>query len=248
MDKLICQGCGYPLRPWLDGFVIDLEHDRFDQLRPELDGVPRLDGRIYCPPDPYAIHHAGHMPARRMPSQPEEPPMNKRPLAADHWRVISYLYQPFETKRLTGATVSSVMRKQVVDLDTIITVIDLGYAEARLAGQPLNADAVKRLALAPRQAASKVRLRITPAGSTRAGTDPLHLTLCTLLICDRSLNFLLQHAPVTFDQLCDMADRGLIETRLTDGGADIAIDDVRECPEIAYARQTSRGRTFVAYF
>ncbi len=63
METISCGSCGYPLRPCADGYAIDLAHDAYDRLRPEMYGVPRLDGVIYCPPDPRALKHAGHRPA-----------------------------------------------------------------------------------------------------------------------------------------------------------------------------------------
>ncbi|GLW32250.1 hypothetical protein [Actinoplanes regularis] len=64
MDDLTCKGCEYPLRPVGEGYVIDLEHDPVDRIRPEAWGLPRLDGVIYCPPNPYAVDNpGGHVPA-----------------------------------------------------------------------------------------------------------------------------------------------------------------------------------------
>jgi hypothetical protein len=63
--QLTCAGCQYPLRPVGDGFVIDLAFDAVDRIRPEMWGLPRLDGVIYCPPNPYALNHTGHVPRER---------------------------------------------------------------------------------------------------------------------------------------------------------------------------------------
>jgi len=245
VQQLVCQGCGYPLRPLADGYVIDLSGDRLDALRPELWGTPRLDGRYWCPPDHYALNPAGHVPVPTSPSGSETSLVSNCQLSAEQWRVISYLYHPDQLSRRTSPSLADVIAKQAVDREDVIEVVERGLVQGRVGGEECTRGPLKRL---PEKA---IRLRMTKAGIYRASHDPQHLVLCALRGYGYSLylDFLMHRLAekVTFGQLCEIADKGLITAHLLGDDIEVPIRSMHDNPRGAVACLTGRGKTFVAY-
>lgn len=173
--------------------------------------------------------------------------MGKRQLTAEQWRVISYLYHPDQLSRRTAPSLAAVIDKQAVTREDVIEVVERGLVQGRVGGEECTRGPLKRL---PEKA---IRLRLTRAGMYHASHDPQHLVLCALRAIGGNgwpLDMLmgrLPGKPISFGELYEMADRGLIATFLIDVDREIRISHVRNCPELAYAQATSRGRTFVAY-
>ncbi|MEV7624260.1 hypothetical protein [Actinoplanes sp. NPDC089786] len=159
--------------------------------------------------------------------------------------MISYLYHPDQLSRRTSPSLATVIQKQDVDRDDVIEVIERGLVQGRVGGEECTRGPLKRL---PEKA---IRLRLTKAGIYRAHTDPQHLVLCALRAYGYSLHldFLMNRltAKVTFGELCEIADRGLISTHLLGDDIEVPIADMRETPSLAVACLTGRGKTFAAY-
>jgi hypothetical protein len=171
-----------------------------------------------------------------------EPLVSKRQLTAEQWRVISYLYHPDQLSKRLSPSLAVVLDKQDVDRDAVIEVVERGLVQARVGGEECTRGPLKRL---PETA---IRLRLTKAGIYHVSHDPQHLVMCALRQSEFNLSGLLHlHKPVTFGELCEMADRNLLDTYLTHTDIEVPIRDVRDSPGLACARLTTRGRTFVAY-
>jgi hypothetical protein len=168
-------------------------------------------------------------------------------LSAEQWRVVSYLYHPDQLSRRTSPSLATVINKQAVERDDVVEVVERGLVQGRVGGEECTRGPLKRL---PEKA---IRLRLTRAGIYRSHHDPQHLVLCAVraLRGDRefTLDDLMQRptVKVTFGELCEIADKGLITTHLIGTDIEVPIADVRDEPHLAYARLMPRGRTFVAY-
>lgn len=172
--------------------------------------------------------------------------MSNCQLSAEQWRVISYLYHPDQLSRRNSPSLADVIAKQAVDREDVVEVVERGLVQGRVAGEECTRGPLKRL---PEKA---IRLRMTKAGIYRASHDPQHLVLCALRAYGHSLalDFLMRRlaAKVTFGELCEVAEKGLISTHLIgDDDIEVPIRDVRETPNLAVACLTGRGKTFVAY-
>jgi hypothetical protein len=166
-------------------------------------------------------------------------------LTAAQWRVISYLYHPDQLSRRTSPTLADVIRKQAVDRADVVEVVERGLVQARVGGEECTRGPLNRL---PEKV---IRLRLTRAGIYRASHDPQHLVLCTLRAGGAErLDFLMRRrraVKVSFGELCDIAERGLIGTYVLGTDIEVPIREMRDCPTHAHALMTGRGRTFVAY-
>ena len=170
--------------------------------------------------------------------------MSNCQLSAAQWRAISYLYHPDQLSRRTSPSMVDVIGKQAVDREDVVEVVERGLVQGRVGGEECTRGPLKRLP------AKAIRLRLTRAGIYRASHDPQHLVLCALrALGAEQLDFLMRRlaAKVTFGELCEIADKGLVDTYLYGPDVEVPIRDVRENPSLAYARMTERGRTFVAY-
>jgi hypothetical protein len=173
--------------------------------------------------------------------------VGKRQLTAEQWRVISYLYHPDQLSRRTAPSLAAVIDKQAVTREDVIEVVERGLVQARVGGEECTRGPLKRLP------EPRIRLRLTRAGIYHAGHDAQHLVLCVLRAAVHADTFTIDalmhrlYKPVSFDELCDMQRRHLLDTFLIGLDTEVPIGQVRGCPEIAYARWTERGRTFVAY-
>lgn len=171
---------------------------------------------------------------------------NRHQLGAEHWRVIGHLYDPAlisPYSRRRDPSVATVCKKQDVTREAVVEVVERGLVHARLNGDEIPLDGVRRL---PEKV---IRLRITKAGMYHASHDPIHLVTCALRdYIELSLATLLRGLvnPVGFGELCELADRHLFDTYLAGTDTEIPIRDMRDMPLSAYARQTARGRTFAA--
>ncbi|WP_250000275.1 hypothetical protein [Actinoplanes sp. M2I2] len=167
-------------------------------------------------------------------------------LAADSWRVIGHLYNPSLTSpysRRRDPSMATVCKKQDAIRESVVNVVDRGFVHARLDGNELPLDGVRRL---PEKA---IRLRITQAGVYHASHDPTHLVMCALRDNAELTLFTLLRGlahPVGFGELCELADRHLFDTYLLGTDTEIPIRQMRDMPSFAYARQTAAGRAYAA--
>lgn len=170
--------------------------------------------------------------------------MSNCKLSAGQWRVISYLHHPDQLGSRTSPTLTAVMTKQAIDRGDVVEVVERGLVQARVGGEECTHAALKRLPEKP------IRLRLTNAGIYRAGHDPQHLVLCALRNhAVAGLNDLMHllAEQVSFGELCEIAEKHLINTYLYGTDVEVPIRDMRDSPDLAHARLTLRGRTFVAY-
>jgi hypothetical protein len=180
--------------------------------------------------------------------QSEEPLVGKtHQLAADSWRVIGHLYNPSLTSpysRRRDPSMATVCKKQDAIRESVIDVVDRGLVHARLDGNEIPLEGVRRL---PEKA---IRLRITKAGMYHASHDPISLVTCALRHVEMTLFTLLRGLanPVGFGELCELADRHLFDTYLIGTDTEIPIRQMRDMLSFAYARQTALGRAYAANF
>jgi hypothetical protein len=168
----------------------------------------------------------------------------KHQLTAPQWRVVSYLYHPDQLAKRVSPSLAEVLHKQHADRDAVVDLVERGLVQARVGGEECTRGPLKRL---PEKA---IRLRLTKAGIYLASHDAMHLVMCAVRPPNSFSLAALMHRlarPVSFDELCDLADRNLMFVSLRDNDIEVPIRDVRECPELAYATQTATGRTFIAY-
>lgn len=173
--------------------------------------------------------------------------MSKRhQLSADSWRVIGHLFDPTLVSpypRRRDPSMATVCKKQDATRESVIDVVDRGLVHARLDGNEIPLEGVRRL---PEKA---IRLRITKAGMYHASHDPTHLVMCALrTYADLTLYTLLRGlaSPIGFGELCELADRHLFGTYLVGADTEIPIRQMRDMPSFAYARQTAVGRAYAA--
>ncbi|OJF10059.1 hypothetical protein [Couchioplanes caeruleus] len=165
-------------------------------------------------------------------------------LSAEQWRVISYLYHPDQLSRRTSPSLADVMTKQAVARDDVVEVVERGLVQSRVGGEECTRGPLKRL---PEKA---IRLRLTRAGIYRAHHDPQHLVLCALRVHRTlSLDFLMHRlaTPVSHDELCDIANNGLITAYALGTDIEVSVSQMWDCPSHAHALMTKHGRAFLAY-
>ena len=169
-------------------------------------------------------------------------------LSAEQWRVIGHLYNPSllsPASRRRDPSMATVCKRQDVNPGAVIEVVNRGLVHTVLEGTEVPLEAVRRL---PDKA---IRLRITQAGIYHASHDPQHVVLCALRGAGVLSAYALEHTlvmSISFGELCDIAERGLIATHLgNDGDTEVNLRDWSACSSFVYARLTRRGRTFIAY-
>jgi hypothetical protein len=168
--------------------------------------------------------------------------VSKPRLTAEQWRVLSYLYHPDQLGKRVSPSLATVLHSQHADRDAVVDLVERGLVQARVRGDECTRGPLKRL---PERA---IRLRLTRAGIYHASNDAMHLVMCALRHPNMfTLDYLMRRLarPVTFNELCDLADDALITVLINGEDIEVPIRDVRECPELAYAVPTAHGRTYV---
>jgi hypothetical protein len=138
---------------------------------------------------------------------------------------------------------AAVCKKQDAVRESVVDVVDRGLVHARLGGNELPLDGVRRL---PEKA---IRLRLTKAGIYHATHDPTHLVMCALRGNAELTVYDLMHRlanPVGFGELCELADRHLFDTYLLGTDTEVPIRQHGHESSFVYARQTAAGRAYAA--